>query len=139
MFGKILDIDLSTGKIEKREIDQQFARKYIGGMGFSNKILYDEVGPEVDPLSPENIVIFAPGTFVATHIPTAARTEITTKNPLTGSIGTGNTGGMWGAYLKRAGFETLIVRNKSPKPVYLWIDDDKLRLRRPATSGERYL
>ena len=98
-------------------------------MGFSNKILYDEVGPDISPLSPQNLLIYAPGTFVGTHIPTAARTEITTKSPLTGSIGTGNTGGMWGASLKRAGFETLIVRNVAEKPVYLWINDDKVEIR----------
>ncbi len=128
-FGKILDIDLSTGQIEKREIDPRFARNFVGGMGFSCKELYDEVGPDIEPLGPQNIVIFAPGTFVGVHIPFAARTEITTKNPLTGSIGTGNTGGFWGSALKRAGYEMLIVRNKSEGPVYLWINDDTVEIR----------
>ena len=103
-YGKILDVDLSNGKIEKRDIDPEFARKFIGGMGFSCKILYDEVGPNVDPLSPDNIVIFANGPLTGTRAPCSGRTEITTKSPLTGSIGTGNTGGMWGARLKHAGF-----------------------------------
>ena len=129
VYGKILDIDLSTGKLSKREIDPEFARKYIGGMGFSNRILYDEVGPDIDPLGPENIVIFAPGTFTGSHIPYSARTEITTKHPQTGSIGTGNTGGVWGAMLKKAGIELIVVRNESEKPVYLWINDDTIEIR----------
>ena len=95
-YGKILDVDISNGKIEKREIDPDFARKFIGGMGFSCKILYDEVGTNVDPLSPDNIVIFANGPLTGTSAPCSGRTEITTKSPLTRSIGTGNTGGVWG-------------------------------------------
>jgi aldehyde:ferredoxin oxidoreductase len=129
IFGKVLEVDLSSGKITQTAVDPEFGRLFVGGQGFSNKILYDEVGPQVDALSPENIIIFAPGTFVGTHIPTAARTEITTKNPLTGSIGTGNTGGMWGAALKRAGFEMLIVRNKADRPVYLQIDNDRVEIK----------
>ncbi|MFC1901190.1 aldehyde ferredoxin oxidoreductase N-terminal domain-containing protein, partial [Chloroflexota bacterium] len=128
-YKKILDVDLSTGKVVKTDIDPEFTRKYMGGMGFSNKILYDEVGPDVDPLSPENIVVFAPGTFSGSQIPGTCRTEITTKHPQTGNIGTGNTGGVWGVHLKRAGIDVLVVRNKAEKPVYLWIDNDKVEIR----------
>ena len=128
-YGTILDVDLSSRKIARRDIGPEFARKYVGGMGFSNKILYDEVGPDVDPLGPENIVIFAPGTFAGSNMTQTCRTEITTKHPQTGSIGTGNTGGFWGLQLKRAGVDVLVVRNQSEKPVYLWIDDDKVEIR----------
>ncbi|MFC2007048.1 aldehyde ferredoxin oxidoreductase family protein [Chloroflexota bacterium] len=128
-YGNILDVDLLTGKTVKRDIDPEFARKYIGGMGFSIKILYDEVGPDVDPLGPDNIVIFANGPLTGAHTTCSGRTEITTKSPLTGSVGTGNTGGLWGAWLKHAGFDLIVVRNKSEKPVYLWIDDSKVELR----------
>jgi aldehyde:ferredoxin oxidoreductase len=128
-YGKIIDVDLTTGRITKREIEPQFAERYIGGMGFSCKILYDEVGPEVDPLGPENIVIFANGPLTGTSTPCSGRTEITTKSPLTGHIGTGNTGGLWGARLKRAGFDLIIVRGKAGKPGYIWIDDQAVELR----------
>ena len=128
-YGKILEVDLSKGDIASRDIDPQFARKYIGGMGFSLRILYDEVGPSADPLSPENIIIFANGPLTGTRVACSGRTEITTKSPLTGSIGTGNTGGHWGARLKWAGIDLLIVRNKAEKPVYLWIDNDVIELR----------
>lgn len=128
-YGKILDVDLASGKVVKKDIDPDFAKRYIGGMGFGSKILYDEVGTTVDPLSPENIVVFANGPLTGTQAPFAGRTEVTTKSPLTGSIGTGNTGGVWGAALKHAGFDLIIVRNQAKKPLYLWIDDDVAEIR----------
>lgn len=128
-YGKRLDVDLSAGKIVTRDIEPGFARAFIGGMGFSCKILYDEVGTGVDPLAPDNIVIFSNGPLTGTHAPCSGRTEITTKSPLTGSIGTGNTGGVWGATLKHAGFDLVVVRGKAERPVYLWIDDDTVELR----------
>lgn len=128
-YGKILEVDLTSGKISNRDIEHQFAENYLGGMGFSCKILYDEVGPEVDPLGPGNIIIFANGPLTGTNTPCSGRTEITTKSPLTGHIGTGNTGGLWGARLKRAGFDIIIVRGASVKPVYLCIDDQKADLK----------
>ncbi|MFC1908935.1 aldehyde ferredoxin oxidoreductase family protein [Chloroflexota bacterium] len=128
-YGKILDVDLSTGNIEKRDITLQFAREFIGGMGFGCKILYDEVGTDVDPLGSDNIVVFSNGPLTGTNAPCSGRTEITTKSPLTGRIGTGNTGGVWGTYLKHAGFDVIVVRKQAEKPVYLWIDDDVVEIR----------
>ncbi len=127
--GKILDVDLSSGKITKKDIEPEFARKYIGGQGYSNRILYDEVGPEVDPLGPDNLVIFAPGTFTASQIPSTCRTELTNRHPQTGTIGSGNTGGFWGMQLKRAGYDVLIARGQSEKPVYLQINNDDVEIK----------
>ena len=81
-YGKVLDIDLSAGSILRKDTAPEFAREYIGGMGFSAKILFDEVGPNVDPLGPDNILIFANGPLTGTQAPCGARTEITTKSPL---------------------------------------------------------
>lgn len=128
-YGKVLDVNLSTRKILKRNIERQFAQEFIGGMGFSCKILYDEVRTEVDPFSPENIVIFANGPLTGTATPCSGRTEITTKSPLTDNIGTGNTGGVWGAQLKHAGFDLVVIRGQAEKPVYLWIDDEVVEIR----------
>ena len=128
-YGKILDVDLTTGSLTKRAITPEFAEKYIGGMGFSLKILYDEVKPGVDPLGPENIVIFAVGPLTGTQAPCSGRVEITNKSPLTDHIGTGNSGGVWPAYLKFAGYDVVIIRGMSDKPVYLWIDGDMVELR----------
>ena len=116
-YERILDVDLSAEKRVKREIDRQFAQDFIGGMGFGSRILYDEVGTDVDPFSPENVVIFANGPLTGTTAPCSGRTEITTKSPLSGSIGTGNTGGLWGAALKHAGYDLIVIRGKAEKPV----------------------
>jgi aldehyde:ferredoxin oxidoreductase len=128
-YRKVLEIDLATGNAKTRDIPAEFAREFLGGMGFSSNILYDEVKPDVDPLSPDNIIIFANGPLTGTHAPCSGRTEITTKSPLTDNIGTGNTGGMWGTMLKHGGYDVLIIRNRAEKPVYLWIDDDSVEIK----------
>jgi len=126
--GIKLQINLPQ-KIVKEQIDPQLAKMFLGGLGFNAKILYDEVGPSVDPLGPDNIVVISPGALNGTGAPTACRTEVTTKSPLTGIIGTGNFGGYWGQALKNAGYDTIVIRNKSPKPVYLLVDDDHVEIR----------
>jgi aldehyde:ferredoxin oxidoreductase len=128
-YGRILDVDLDSGKTTEKEVDAEFGRKYVGGRGFGHRILYDHVGPEVDSFSPDNIIVFANGPLTGTGAPCAGRTEVVTKHPLSGGIGTGNTGGIWGARLKHAGFDLIIVRGKSERPVFLWIDDGKVELR----------
>ncbi len=127
--GRLLDVNLETGQVVKKEIEPGFARTYVGGMGFGCRMLLDEVVRNIDPLGPENILVFANGPLTGTGAPCAGRTEITNKSPLTGNIGTGNTGGVWGARLKHAGFEAIIVRGKAHTPVYLCIDDDAIELR----------
>ncbi|MBI4331885.1 MAG: aldehyde ferredoxin oxidoreductase family protein [Chloroflexi bacterium] len=128
-YGKILDVNLSTGEITRREVEAEFARNYLGGMGFGCKILWDETIPGVDPLGPDNLVMFANGPLTGTAAPCSGRTEITTRSPLTGNIGTGNTGGLWGARLKHAGFDVVVVRGRAQKPVYLWINDASVEVK----------
>lgn len=128
-YGRILDVNLSTGEILRRDMPSRFVKEYIGGMGFGCKILYDEVGPEVDPLGPDNLLIFATGPLTGTGATCSSRTEVTNKSPLTGSIGTGSTGGMWGTLLRRAGYDLLLIRGRAKKPTYLWIDDKLVELR----------
>jgi aldehyde:ferredoxin oxidoreductase len=116
--GKILDIDLSAGKVVRKAIDPGFAEEYVGGMGFSSRLLFDEVGADVDPLGPENVIILAAGPLTGTAAPCSGRMEITAKSPLTGLIGSGNTGGLWGARLRQAGFDLVLIRGRSPRPVH---------------------
>lgn len=127
--GKVLIIDLSKEQIEMADTNREMARRFIGGMGYSGKVLYDEVGPDIDPLSPKNVVIFAPGVLTGTGAPASARVEITTKSPLTGILGTGNTGGYWGVALKRAGYDALIIRGEAENPKVLAINNDEVELR----------
>ena len=126
--GRALIINLPS-KVTKNLLDPQLLRMFYGGLGLNSKILYDEVGPGVDPLSPDNIVVASPGALNGTNAPTTCRTEITTKSPLTGIFGTGNFGGYWGQSLKKAGYDSIVIRDRSPKPVYILIDDDRVEIR----------
>jgi aldehyde:ferredoxin oxidoreductase len=132
MVGKILRVDLSRRQWVKEIVDPGLVKMFIGGIGIASKILFEETGPETDPLGSENVVIISPGLLNGTSAPTAYRTEIMTKSPLTGGIGTGNFGGLFGSSLRRAGLEAVILTGKSAGPVYLVIDDDRVELRNAA-------
>ena len=127
--GHILRVNLTTGKVSKERLDPALARDYIGARGLGAKVLFDEVDPRVDPLSPDNKLIFAPGPFTGTYAPSAGRYNVVTKAPLNGTIAAANSGGTWGPALKYAGYDALIVEGKAPKPVYLWIKDDRVEIR----------
>jgi aldehyde:ferredoxin oxidoreductase len=128
-IGKILDINLTTKGVAAVNLKEEMVRNFLGGTGLGSKILYDNVGPHVDPLSPDNIVIIAPGPLSGTWAPATGRTEVITKSPLTGTMGRGNFGGWWGPRLKLAGFEGIVFRGEADTPVYLWIDNDKFEIR----------
>jgi aldehyde:ferredoxin oxidoreductase len=127
--GKILRVDLSNGRSDTESIGDETMRTFLGGIGIASKILYEETGPQVDPLSPANVVIVSAGLLDGTGATTANRTEVTTKSPLTGIIGSGNTGGPFGARLRKAGYETLVVKGRSEGPVYVLIDDDRVEIK----------
>ena len=127
--GKILRVDLSSGRVENRELDPSFAHTYIGGRGFASRTLYNEVPPEVSPFDPANRLIFTPGALFGTAVPAASRTTATAKSPITEMHGDGHSSGYWGAVLKAAGYDMLILQGASPKPIYLWIDNDRVEIR----------
>lgn len=119
--GKILEIDLTTRAITRRSLDENIARLYLGGRGLGARLLWDEVGADVDALSPRNVLIFATGPLTATGYQTSNRFSVSTKSPLTGTILDANSGGYWGMQFKRAGYDALIVRGRADKPVYIEI------------------
>ena len=129
LLGTILRVDLSSGTIEKQPLTEELRLKYVGGRGINVKILFDEVGPNVAPLSPENRLIFGAGPFSGTAAPCAARFTITSKSPLTGILGDTNAGGNFGPALKRAGIDHIVIRGKANEPVYLWINDERVEVR----------
>lgn len=126
--GKIARINLSTGTITTEKLDLETAKKYIGGRGLGTKILYDEGIATVDPLSEENKLIYATGAMTGTQSPTSGRYMVVTKSPLTGLIASSNSGGKWGAILKYAGWDALIVEGKADKLTYININDDMIEL-----------
>lgn len=123
-MGKILKIDLSYGTILEEELDLETAKLYLGGRGYGARILYDRVGREINPFDPENILVFATGPLTGTTSPTSGRYSVTTKSPLTGTILDANSGGRWGVFFKRCGYDAMIITGKAPSPVYLNITDD---------------
>ena len=127
--GTILRVNLSTGDIKPSPIPDELVRKYIGGRGLSAKILYDELDPKVDPLSPDNKLIFATGPLTGTNAPSGGRYEVSCKSPLTGTITGANSGGQWGAHLRMAGVDVIIFEGKAEKPVYLQITDGEYELK----------
>ena len=127
--GTILRVNLSNGKITREPTDLRQAKLFIGARGLAEKILFDEVDTKVDPLSPENKLIFAPGPFSGTFAPSAGRYNVVTKGPLNGTIAASNSGGSFGPELKYAGYDMVILEGKAAKPVYLWIRDDKVEIR----------
>ncbi len=127
--GKVLHVDLTKRKgIKKQNLDMNFAKKYLGGKGFGARLLYDMVPPRLDPFNPQNPIIFCTGPLTGTMTPTN-RYCIVTKSPLTGLFSDSYAGGDFSPELKFAGYDIVVIRGKSPRPVYLWIDDDNVELR----------
>ncbi|MCS7115496.1 MAG: aldehyde ferredoxin oxidoreductase family protein [Nitrososphaerota archaeon] len=139
-MGKILKADLSSGTLTVEPANEDVAKKYLGGKGYSVHLLYqylkgyesEGLSPaDIDPLGPENVLIFStgPGTGIA-GFPSSGRHHVMAlKSPLTGSVGSANSGGEWGAFLKFSGFDMVVVEGVSEKPVYLSIVDGKAELR----------
>ncbi|MBE0451383.1 MAG: aldehyde ferredoxin oxidoreductase family protein [Clostridia bacterium] len=127
--GKILRIDLSKGVANVEALDLELAKKFVGGRGLGTKLFVDEVSPSIEPFSPDNKILFATGPLTGTPTPTGGRYMVVTKSPLTGTIASSNSGGYWGAELKFAGYDVIIVEGKSEKPVYIMIEDDTVEIR----------
>jgi aldehyde:ferredoxin oxidoreductase len=127
--GYNLEIDLSTGKIEKVETDPDVARNYLGGQGSALKILWDRVPPEVKPFSEENLLIFSSGLLNGTPVQGANRTSVNSFSPATNLMSHSLMGSYFGPEMKYAGYDKIIVRGKSPDLVYLWIENDKVEIR----------
>jgi aldehyde:ferredoxin oxidoreductase len=127
--GKILKVDLSDGSIEAEQRDEAFYRRYLGGRALSLYYLLNEMPAGVDPLGPENVLVFAPGVLTGAAVSGQGRNGVAAKSPLTGGLGSTEAGGYWGSELKRAGFDAIVVRGQAESPVYLWIKDGKVELR----------
>ena len=138
-FGIILDINLSTRKIQKIKLPEEDIKNFMGGRGLAMKILYDRIKPGTDPFSEENPLIFMPGTFSGLPIPSSSRTCVVTKSPRTSpkkakfehssTVSYSNMGGFIGPEIKFAGYEGIVVSGKSPFPVYIKIEDDKVEIK----------
>jgi aldehyde:ferredoxin oxidoreductase len=127
--GRILRVNLNTEKLSFETIEEIFYRRYFGGRGLISYYLLKELEPGIDPLGPENKLIFACGPVTGAPVSGSGRNSVGAKSPLTGAYGEAEAGGYWGTELKQAGFDAIIVEGKASNPVYLWIKDQKVELR----------
>jgi len=126
-YGKLLEIDLTRGRIERKELDKQLVREYIGGRGFVAKLLYDYMSPERDILSPSSPLVFATGPLSGVA-PCSGRLTIGARSPLTETHGDSNVGGGFASELKAAGYEVIVLTGKAEKPAYIQIVDDEVEI-----------
>ena len=123
LWGKLLDIDLTSGKTKEIAIPVETSKKYLGGRGLGARLLFDLLPAKTDPLSPDNILIFLTGPFTGSMAPGSSKFVVVTKSPLTGAWSESNAGGTFGPELKTAGYDAIFFSGISPKPVYLLIRD----------------
>lgn len=132
MFGwmdKVLRINLTDRSITTEPLNQEMVSQFLGGRGLASKMLSDEIDPAVDALNPANKILFAVGPLTAVRGPYTARYMVVTKSPLTGAIACSNSGGTWGAEMRQAGYDVIVIEGKADEPVYLWINGDDVEIR----------
>jgi len=127
--GKILRIDLTEKRVRKSGLEKNLAARFLGGRGFNSKRLYDEVGPGIDPLGPDNRLMFSTGPLVGTMFPTASRFNVSAKSPQTGILGDTNAGGHLASEIKFAGYDQIVLEGRSREPVYVFVDDGAVEFR----------
>jgi len=126
--NKVLRVNLSAGTVEIEPLNMEWADQYLGSRGLATRYLWQEMDPAADPLGPDNVLIFSTGPLTGTMASTSGRYTVVTKGPLTGAIAASNSGGKFGAELKYAGYDMVIITGRSEKPVYLSIRDDHVEL-----------
>ncbi len=127
--GKILRINFTKREAKTVDLDKSLAHRFLGGRGFNSKLLYDAVGPDTDPLGPENLLMFATGPLVGTMFPTASRFNISAKSPQTGILGDTNAGGHFASEMKFAGYDQIVLKGRSGSPVYVYVNDGEVEFR----------
>lgn len=127
--GNILHVDLTLKKYWVEHPEENFYRTYWGGRAVGLYYMLKEMRPKTDPLSSENLLIFAPSVITGTPAPAIPRYTVCAKSPLTGAQGEAEAGGWWGPELKKAGFDAIIIKGASTNPIYLWIKDGKVEIK----------
>ena len=128
-MGKILNVDLSSGRIEEEDLDESIYRDFIGGYGLAARVLFTRQKPGADPLGPGNILGFSTGLCTGTPVLFGNRFSVSAKSPLTSAWGNAMSGGFFGPYLKFSGYDAVFFSGISEKPVYLFINNGKAELR----------
>lgn len=125
---RLLWVDLSRGRAETVPFNSSFALKYVGGRGFGAKLLFDHLSKIKDPLGPENMLVIAPGPLTGLYLPGGAKTSLVALSPQTGIYGDSNMGGSFGAELRLAGYDALVLTGRADELSYLWIDGSEVKV-----------
>jgi aldehyde:ferredoxin oxidoreductase len=126
--GRVLEVDLTTGQVRVLPLDPGLAMDYLGGRGLATRLFYDAIDPDCDPLGPGNTVVIAMSPLIGSNAPTAGRGHMVFKSPLTGVLGTSNSGGHWGAGFKAAGYDALIIKGAASSPVLIDISPERTEI-----------
>ena len=139
-FGRIFEIDLSREQVTTTSLSKSLIENYLGGRGFNVWYLHTHLPADIDPLGPENILIFSCGLLTGTSAPTSSRLHINSLSPLTGILGSSNIGGNFGARLRFCDIQSLIIRGKAAQPVYIYINEGRVEIRdaRPYWGMDTY-
>ena len=127
--GRLLKVDLSEERVEQSDLPDPLVRRFLGGRGINAWLLAKNLGPEVDPLGPENVLVLSCGLLTGTEAPASSRLHVGARSPLTGLLGSSNVGGHFGAALRAAGYQAVVIRGRAPRPVLLWIGEEGVELR----------
>ncbi|MBC8449988.1 MAG: aldehyde ferredoxin oxidoreductase, partial [Chloroflexi bacterium] len=128
-LGKLLTVDLTNREIEMAEFPEALARRFLGGRGINATLLLEQVGPGTDPLGPENVLILSCGLLTGTEAPASSRLHLGARSPLTGLLGSSNVGGHFGAELRAAGFQSVLIRGRAARPAVLWLHGGQAEIR----------
>ena len=128
-WGQVLFVDLATGRSEPQAVPDSAYRRYLGGYGLGVQLLYSRIPPGADPLGPDNILGFLPGLLTGSGAPFSGRWMVVARSPLTGAWGEANCGGNFGPALRATGYDGILVRGISDRPVYLYVDGDTVEVR----------
>ncbi|MHA1508353.1 MAG: aldehyde ferredoxin oxidoreductase N-terminal domain-containing protein, partial [Promethearchaeota archaeon] len=127
--GKLLIVNLTNKEISEEEIDDTIATNFLGGAGYACKYLFDKIGKDTDPLSPDNILMFMTGLLCGSNAPTSGRFVVCAKSPLTGIWGESNCGGFFGPELRKTGYDGIVIKGSSDSPVFLEINENKAEIK----------
>ena len=136
--GRILNVNLSSGQVAIETFDETFAKQYLGGNGFAIRLLYERLAAGIDPLAPENVIVFAVGPTTDTTVPGATRCCAGTKSPLTGLFFDTTFGGMFAAVQKRSGFEAIVITGRAAEPAYLLVHEEGAEIKPAGDLWGRY-
>jgi aldehyde:ferredoxin oxidoreductase len=126
---KLLYVDLSSEKIEQKAVDSEIYRNFLGAKGLAAKTLYQEIDPGIDPLGPDNVLMFSTGPMTGAPLAGGVKYSVATRSPLTGTWNDSSASGYFGPQLKFAGYDALVIHGCARKPVYLWISNDGVEIR----------